>query len=247
MMSRSRNVVVEKSTIHRLAYDIKQIMNSPLTSHGIYYAHDYDNILKGYALIIGPKDTPYENGYYFFNLYFPVNYPHSPPKATFLTSDGHTRFNPNLYVKGKVCLSILNTWQGDAWTGCQNISSVLLSICSLLNEKPLLNEPGIDISHPDMFKYNEILKFKNFEVANIAILKNKTIHPGLREIAMKHFISNYDYTLSLIDKYKTYYKNTFRDSLFVCTNIYAMFVIADYESLKNKMACFKIECEMNIK
>ena len=33
-------------------------------------------------------------------------------KLTYLTNDGNTRFHPNLYRNGKVCLSVLNTWRG---------------------------------------------------------------------------------------------------------------------------------------
>ena len=82
------------------------------------------------VLIFGPKDTPYENGYYLFKFKFPIDYPYNPPKVVYMTNDGKTRFNPNLYRNGKVCVSILNTWSGDQWTGCQTISSVLLTLCT---------------------------------------------------------------------------------------------------------------------
>lgn len=51
--------------------------------------------------------------------------------------------HPNMYKNRKVCVSILNTWRGEQWSGCQTIKSVLLTLMSLLDSKPLLNEPGI--------------------------------------------------------------------------------------------------------
>ena len=132
---------ISKETINRLLKDVKQIIKSPLTDNGIYYIHDDTDMLKGYALIIGPENTPYFGGYYFFEFYYPVDYPHSPPKVTYCTNRNGIRFNPNLYVCGKVCVSLLNTWRGDQWTSCQTISTVLLTLCTLLNETPLLNEP----------------------------------------------------------------------------------------------------------
>lgn len=37
-------------------------------------------------------------------------------QVKFLTTGGGcVRFNPNLYVCGKVCLSLLGTWSGPAW------------------------------------------------------------------------------------------------------------------------------------
>ena len=58
----------------RLKRDIADILKNPLTSDGIYYIHDEQNFLNGYALICGPKDTPYENGYYFFYIKFPDDF-----------------------------------------------------------------------------------------------------------------------------------------------------------------------------
>lgn len=163
---------VSKDALRRIVSDIKEIRKNPLSAHGIYYEHDDVDILKGRALIIGPADTPYADGFYLFKFQFPANYPHAPPKVEFCTSDGHTRFNPNLYRTGKVCLSILNTWKGEPWSGCQTISSVLLAMCTILNDEPLLNEPGVLKSHRDFGAYNEIIRYKNIEVAIFGMLKS---------------------------------------------------------------------------
>jgi len=49
---------ITKDTISRLLKDVKNILKNPLTENGIYYIHDDSDIMKGYALIIGPSDTP---------------------------------------------------------------------------------------------------------------------------------------------------------------------------------------------
>jgi len=144
-------------------------MRNPITD--IFYQHDDENILKGYAMIIGQKDTPYAYGYYLFEFTFPENYPYEPPILTFLTNDGHMRFNPNLYINGKVCLSVLNTWAGEGWTSCQNISSILLILSSILNNNPLKNEPGISDSNPNVYRYNCLVAYKNLEFAIFEQLK----------------------------------------------------------------------------
>jgi ubiquitin-conjugating enzyme E2 Z len=60
------------------------------------------------ALIIGPPDTPYEFGFFEFALKFTKDYPGKAPQVTAITTNsGRTRFNPNIYAAGKVCLSIL--------------------------------------------------------------------------------------------------------------------------------------------
>ena len=109
----SQNKKISKKTkvknSKRLLLDVADIMKSPLTEQGIHYIHDEGDMYKGTAMIIGPGDTPYENGFYFFKFKFPKEYPYKPPTLTYCTNDGVTRFNPNLYRSGKVCVSILNT------------------------------------------------------------------------------------------------------------------------------------------
>jgi ubiquitin-protein ligase len=109
---------------------------------GIYYLHDEMNTRLGHAMVIGPEDTPYAHCPLIFRFEFPSDYPFTSPTVTFVTSDGITRFHPNLYVSGKVCLSILGTWSGPKWSAVMTISTVLASIQSLLEPNPIVNEPG---------------------------------------------------------------------------------------------------------
>lgn len=69
---------------------------------------DESDFMTVHALIIGPYDTPYEGGFFYFILKCPADYPIQPPRVRFMTTHcGTVRFNPNLYKTGKVCLSIL--------------------------------------------------------------------------------------------------------------------------------------------
>ena len=100
---------ISKTSIKRLISDVKELLRMPLTSNGIYYQHDESDMLKGYAMIVGPKDTPYYGGFYFFEFNFPMDYPHHPPVVKYHTNGDNVRFHPNFYKTGKVCVSILNT------------------------------------------------------------------------------------------------------------------------------------------
>lgn len=67
------------------------------------------------ALIMGASGTPYGHGAYEYDIYFDDSYPNGPPKVNLTTTgSGKVRFNPNLYSCGKVCLSLLGTWRGNA-------------------------------------------------------------------------------------------------------------------------------------
>lgn len=167
--------IISKITAKRIVNDIKDIKKSQeeLAKNGIYYEHDEENLLKGYAMIVGPTDTPYNYGYYFFTFNFPDNYPFNPPRLIYESNDGETRFNPNLYVNGKVCISILNTWNGDQWTSCQSIRTILLTLITILNNNPLENEPGFTKLHYENNNYNLILTYKNLEYCIYEQLVNK--------------------------------------------------------------------------
>lgn len=99
------------------------------------------------VLITGPHETPYANGLFFFDFYT-KDYPNSPPQVRFLTTGrGKVRFNPNLYHSGKVCLSLLGTWQGPGWApGKSTLLQVLLSCQGLVlgTDEPFFNEPGYE-------------------------------------------------------------------------------------------------------
>jgi ubiquitin-protein ligase len=189
----------------RLLKDVRQIIKNPLTDNGIYYIHDDTDIRKGYALIIGPEDTPYFGGNYFFELSYPEDYPYSPPSVKYCTNGDNIRFNPNLYKCGKVCVSLLNTWRGDQWTSCQTISSVLLTLCTLLCKDPILNEPGINRTHQDFTAYNKIIEYANLKIAVCDMVNKKSgyYHPFFESFypfVKENFLKNYEKMLVIAKK-----------------------------------------------
>lgn len=95
------------------------------------------------VLIVGPAGTPYTSAPFVFDIALPSQYPQEPPLVFFehwttgviRLSD---RCNPNLYVDGKCCLSLLGTWDGDSnrsetWVpGQSTVLQVLVSILGLV-------------------------------------------------------------------------------------------------------------------
>lgn len=148
-------------------------------------------------IITGPKDTPYHNGIYEFHAYFPNDYPNSPPKVLLKTTDGGiVRFNPNLYNCGKVCLSLLGTWNGnnsEKWNPeLSTFLQVIISIQSLiLVDEPYFNEPGWEREmHTERgqiksFKYKDNIRYQNLRVSIVNQLKNPPL--GFEEFTINHF------------------------------------------------------------
>jgi len=239
-------VFLSKETITRLLKDVKQMIKQPLTDNGIYYIHDDTDMLKGYALIIGPADTPYYGGNYFFEFQYPADYPHSPPKVKYWTNGNDIRFNPNLYKCGKVCVSLLNTWRGEQWTSCQSISTVLLTLCTLLCKDPLLNEPGVSKDHVDLNKYTDIIEFSNIDVAVCDIINKKegvyvdffeSFFPFIKE----NFIKNYDKMLAFCEKKRAL--DDFKKKQIIKTGFYNLIVNVDYAKIIEKLKVCRISIE----
>lgn len=85
-----------------------------------------DSLYEWVATIQGPSGTPYEDGTFFLEVWFPPDYPFKPPKITFRTRIYHCNINS----QGQICLDILK----DHWSPALTIGKVLMSIMALLEE-----------------------------------------------------------------------------------------------------------------
>uniref|UniRef100_A0A8C4TNR5 Ubiquitin-conjugating enzyme E2 Z n=1 Tax=Erpetoichthys calabaricus TaxID=27687 RepID=A0A8C4TNR5_ERPCA len=181
--------------ILRIKRDIMSIYKEP--PPGMFVVPDPHDMTKIHALITGPFDTPYEGGFFLFLFRCPPDYPIHPPRVKLMTTGNNTvRFNPNFYRNGKVCLSILGTWTGPAWSPAQSISSVLISIQSLMTENPYHNEPGFEQErHPgDSRNYNECIRHETMRVAVCDMLDGKCPCPeALWSVMEKSFLEYYDF------------------------------------------------------
>eukprot|EP01018_Ginkgo_biloba_P008260 Gb_38611 [translate_table: standard] len=144
------------------------------------------------ALIVGPKGTPYQNGIFIFDICLPPDYPQVPPWVTFLTTGcGQVRFNPNLYNDGKVCLSLLGTWQGPGWQPWKStLLQVLVSIQSLIFvEDPYYNEPGRESminSRAAAEAENKVQRDNTLRIAILGALRNPD--SCFKDVITEHFL-----------------------------------------------------------
>jgi ubiquitin-protein ligase len=145
----------------RLQKEVLQLNDKSLKEQGIFYFIEEEQLTKGTAILFGPKDTPYEFCPLEYKFEISDDYPFSPPKVFYRTNDGITRFHPNFYIDGKVCLSILGTYSGPKWASTMNISTILLSIFSLMTNNPLTNEPCYEttsLNNPKNHQYAEYVE-----------------------------------------------------------------------------------------
>ncbi|PIA55393.1 hypothetical protein AQUCO_00800271v1 [Aquilegia coerulea] len=117
------------------------------------------------AAIVGASGTPYHDGLFFFDAFFPPEYPKVPP----------------------VCLSLLGTWHGgkeESWISEKStMLQVLLSIQALvLNAKPYFNEPGYARSAGQAHGEKQAKSYNE----NTFVLSCKTMQYSLKR-PPKHF------------------------------------------------------------
>jgi ubiquitin-protein ligase len=220
-----------KSALKRIMnIDMKRILSSDLNSNGIFIEFDETDILKAKALIIGPKDTIYDNAYLFFTIEFPKNYPFSPPILTY-KSQNKVRIHPNIYVNGKVCLSILGTWSGPSWTHTMDITTILLTIQSLLDNNPLANEPGYEkISGNNLIyeNYNKIIRYNTINSLIVDRINTEFIDFDIfKNTMIEYFKKNNLYINDTIEINKNIKEN-------IKIGIYRIDISIDYEYLKIK-------------
>lgn len=231
-MTDSVERVVTRGTAVRIAKDVRDVMNDEtVRALNIYYQHDMDNFMCGRAMIVGPADTPYEHGFFFFLFKFPESYPYDPPKVVFRNRSDRIRYNPNLYESGKVCLSILNTWEGEPWSACQSIRSILITLCSMVfTDNPITNEPGIPVDHRDADPYRKSLRYVSLYSAFAETINS--VFKGTTKSYMNPFVNDIieyaDSNLTQVIERAAPEKNEV-----YTTRIYNMIVNCDYDKLRD--------------
>ncbi|KNC99775.1 uncharacterized protein SPPG_05152 [Spizellomyces punctatus DAOM BR117] len=165
-------------------------------SSAVFVRIDNDNMNIIKCVITGPTETPYSYGCFEFNITFPNMYPDVPPQVTLLTTgNGSVRFNPNLYQCGKVCLSLLGTWNGSAserWQTGKNQSTLLQVVTSIqsmiLIDTPYYNEPSHGTPQKTRLQniqYNRVIRRNCVKEAMIGILRKPPV--GFEDVIRDHF------------------------------------------------------------
>jgi len=188
-------------SIRRIFRDISAIVQDDTLKNVHIYVND-DDITTAKILIIGLQGTPYFGGYYLFDIKFPDNYPNSPPKVNFLSTDGTIRFNPNYYAEGKVCLSNINTWGDNDWSPTQTLLSVVIVLNSRFHDNPMTNEPSFErlkLTDTTAIHYNKYVTYHNFTYA-VSHLLEYPICPEFHSIMINEFRKNYNKYIEVLEE-----------------------------------------------
>lgn len=193
---------------------------------------DENDVMKAKAIIFGLPETRYEFGCLLFDITFPKNYPFVCPIIKYIPIN-KIRIHPNIYACGNICLSLLGTWSGPSWTSIMDLSCILLSIQSLLDENPIRNEPGYEYIKGDLNdNYNKVIEYNSLNSSLIDTYLNlpekfSCFHDDIK----KFIIDNKDSINDKINKYKDSKKLEINISLY-----YIHKFKIDYEFISNKFS-----------
>ena len=88
----------------------------------------------------------------------------------------HGNNKPVYSINTCMCLCYTSTWSGPAWSPAGSLSSVLISIQSLMNEKPYHNEPGFEQVRDELWQdFNPIINVSgtslSYDYDDVSILE----------------------------------------------------------------------------
>lgn len=198
----------------RLAQEIADISNSlPIDStNAMFVRADEERLDVMKAVIFGAEGCPYAHGAFEYDIYFENDYPNIAPKVNLeTTGNGDVRFNPNLYNCGKVCLSLLGTWRGNAsesWDPkLSTLSQILISIQAVvMSEEVYFNEPGYgheagtEAGELKNVGYSNIVRLCNIKYAMIGQIENPS--KGFENVIRTHFVLKKDKILKTVESWK---------------------------------------------
>jgi ubiquitin-conjugating enzyme E2 D/E len=110
------------SVYSRLQNELDFFMRSPPENCSAGPAAD-GNPLHWEAFVIGPVGTPYEGGFFKFDINFPREYPAKAPLLVCRTQIYHFNFWPD----GRVCVDTLS-----GWVPTMNVHGLLVTVCALM-------------------------------------------------------------------------------------------------------------------
>lgn len=200
-IARNRAMLTSGKTLVKEANKCHKGLPYPSVNASIFVCFAEERMDLCRVIVTGPVDTPYAHGLFVFDVFFPPSYPQVAPMVTFMTTGGgQVRFNPNLYVDGKVCISLLGSTnasdESQRWNpNVSSLAQVMLSIQSQILgvSDPYFNEGNgvpemmrrTEAGRAGSMKYNTEVRLATLRYAMVQHLRYPP--KGFEEVTLRHF------------------------------------------------------------
>ena len=104
----------------RIRLELRKIREKPPIDCSVWEIDDFNWT----ASVLGPANSPYEDGVFFLRIHFPFTYPFHPPDFPLLTPIYH----PNVSARGEICRCFLK----QKWSPALTASTVLLTMSEVM-------------------------------------------------------------------------------------------------------------------
>jgi ubiquitin-protein ligase len=153
----------------RLRNEYKEWSESPCENYSI--CPDENNFLNWNIMLILPDDTIFEGLVLKCSMEFSTSYPNKPPSFKF---EDNNFIHPNIYLDGKMCISILHEGvdefgyenQSERWNPSHSVNSILMSIIVVLSNPNLDSPANLDATIMWRDNYDLYKKFVYDYIAN---------------------------------------------------------------------------------
>ena len=147
-------------SIRRLQSELKEMTKDPNELFSVYPSEN--NFYQWNISMFGPTNTIFEGALIKASIEFPNEYPNKAPQFKFITP----LFHPNVYLDGKVCISILHEGideygyenLSERWNPSQSVNSILISILSILLSPNFESPANVDASNLWKNNYDDYKK-----------------------------------------------------------------------------------------
>ena len=95
----------------RIKNEFRELINRPITNLGCTFGlFNEDDFYRWRVTFLGPMDSLYKGGMFWFELIFPKDYPNNPPQINFLSPIFHPNVCPYKNSLGLVCHNFIKNW-----------------------------------------------------------------------------------------------------------------------------------------